>query len=237
MLECPQPARLGRTQTTPTTENQNKRKSEPRSYPHTCIPRLLPHHTALLRRTALIDKEPYRLRVTIACLSETRFRGKPEIIEAHYTFYLPGVPGTDNNGQSNPRLKRPRFAIHNTTSLRIRRFTPVSSCIATIHLETGQANNLYIISVYAPTQAASGETLNEFYNYLTGAIDARPPDSDLIIAGDFNSLVGIRESEKSHPVGPIGIASANDRGLTLRTFCHIHNLLITNAHLPHWRFL
>ena len=113
------------------------------------------------------------------------------------------------------------FAILKTKSLRIRRFTPVSSRIATIHLETGQANN--IISVYAPTQAASGETLNEFYSSLTAAIDARPPDSDLIIAGDFNSRVGIRESEKSHPVGPFGIAGANDRGLTLRTFCHIHN--------------
>ena len=118
-----------------------------------------------------------------------------------------------------------------------RRFTPVSSRIATIHLETGQANKRYLNSVYAPTHAASGETLNELYGSLTVAIDARPPDWDLIIAGDFNSRVGIRESGKSHLVGPFGIAGATDRGLTLRTFCHIHNLLITNTYFPHRRCL
>ena len=49
------------------------------------------------------------------------------------------------------------FAIPKIKSLMIRRFTPVASRIATIHPGTGQANNLYISSIHAPTQSASGE--------------------------------------------------------------------------------
>ena len=104
LLECPYSTRLGRTLTTPTTKNQTI--SAPRSYPHTHIPHLLPRHTASPCRIALIDRELNWLWTTVACLSETRFRGKTEIDEAHYTFYLSGVPDTDNGGQPNPRGSR-----------------------------------------------------------------------------------------------------------------------------------
>ena len=107
LLECPHPTQLGehrppRQQKPKPNENQHLGHTLTRAHP----PPTTNHATtAPPRRTGLIDRELYRLRVTIACLSETRFRGKTEINEAHYTFYLSGVPDTDNNGQPNPRVE------------------------------------------------------------------------------------------------------------------------------------
>ena len=46
----------------------------------------------LERRTALIDKELFRLNVDIAALSEARLLEDRSLTESHFTFYWKGHP-------------------------------------------------------------------------------------------------------------------------------------------------
>ena len=64
-----------------------------------------PSCTEDIRNTAVIDREPSRFGIDIACLQETRLADNGKVVEANYTFVWQGLPS------DRPRQHGVGFAI------------------------------------------------------------------------------------------------------------------------------
>lgn len=61
---------------------------------------------------------------------------------------------------------------------------------------TGSAGNrMHMVSCYAPTRAASREVKEAFFQELENIISSVPSGERYILLGDFNALVGSRDSD------------------------------------------
>ena len=76
-------------------------------------------------------------------------------------------------------------------------YKPVNDRILTIRL-LGQAKNITLIQVYAPTSAASEEEMDEFYDTLQNEVDNKESQDILIITGDFNAKVGRKKNKEEN---------------------------------------
>ena len=94
----------------------------------------------------------------------------------------------------------------------------------------GQAKNITLIQVYAPTSASTEEELEEFYETLQKEIDSKKRQDILIIAGDFNAKVGRkRNKEENGTVGNAGLGERNERAETFVDFALANQLAIKNT--------
>ena len=59
----------------------------------------------------------------------------------------------------------------------------------------GQAKDITLIQVYAPTSAATDEELEEFYENVQKEVDNKERQDILIISGDFNAKVGSKKKQ------------------------------------------
>ncbi len=81
------------------------------------------------------------------------------------------------------------------------------------------------IQIYAPTSAADEETTEQFYDEVNETIhEYRSLHNNLIIVGDWNSQVGLREMWEKNVLGDY-----NDRGWRLIRFGQEHNLKVMNS--------
>ena len=71
-------------------------------------------------------------------------------------------------------------------------YKPVNDRIISVRLK-GQAKDITLIQVYAPTSAATDEELEEFYENVQKEVDNKERQDILIISGDFNAKVGSKK--------------------------------------------
>ena len=76
-------------------------------------------------------------------------------------------------------------------------YKPVNYRIITVRL-MGQAKNITLIQVYAPTSASTEEELEEFYETLQKEKDSKKRQDILNIAGDFNAKVGRKRNKEEN---------------------------------------
>ncbi|CAF4779204.1 unnamed protein product, partial [Rotaria socialis] len=55
--------------------------------------------------------------------------------------------------------------------------------------------NVTVIQVYAPTTVADDEEIEDFYVSLQQLVDATPKKDTIVIMGDWNAKVGIKDGE------------------------------------------
>ena len=93
----------------------------------------------------------------------------------------------------------------------------------------GPQRDLNIIQVYAPTEAAQNEEINEYYGKLEETRRKCKTNEILVVMGDLNAKVGkIRDG---NTVGPFGLGVRNECGDLWVDWCRNNKLIIANTWL------
>ena len=175
-----------------------------------------------VRKTAVINDELKRLDVDVATLQETRLADAGTLREKEYTFFWQG------KGSDERREHGVGFAVKNTLLKSICLGTNGSERILTLRLNTTRGPAT-IVSVYAPTLAASPEEKDMFYGNLSASIRDIPNSEQLFLLGDFNARVGADHNSWPLNLGSFGVGTMNENGQRLLEFCTSHNLVVTNS--------
>ena len=77
-------------------------------------------------------------------------------------------------------------------------YNPVNDRLISVRLR-GQAKNVKLIQVYAPTSSATDEEIETFYETLQQEINNKDRQDILIISGDLNAKVGAKQNARSRP--------------------------------------
>lgn len=175
------------------------------------------------RKTAVINDELKRLNVDIATLQETRLADSGTLREKDYTFYWQG------KGSDEPREYGVGFAVKNTLLRTVEPGSNGSARLLTLRLNTTEGP-VTLVSVYAPTLAATPEAKDEFYENLAATVRNIPSTEQLVLLGDFNARVGADHDSWPSCLGQFGVGKLNENGQRLLEFCTYHNLCITNSY-------
>ena len=187
------------------------------------------------RKTAIIDRELYRLNLDIVALQETRLSSFGSLKEKNYTFFWQGLEPEER------RIHGVGFAIRNTLLSSVEPPSQGTERILSLRLLTpvGYAN---IICIYAPTLSASQETKDIFYEQLDEKLKTIPTTEEIYLLGDFNARVGAEQDSWPRCIGHFGIGKQNENGQRLLELCAFHDLCITNTffatkpqHKASWR--
>ena len=175
------------------------------------------------RKTAVIDKELARLGVDIATLQETRLADSGTLREKDYTFYWQGKSSDEH------REHGVGFAVKKSLLKMVEPGSNGSARILTLRLNTTEGP-FTLVSVYAPTLAATQETKDEFYEKLASTVESIPSSEQLALLGDFNARVGADQDSWPSCLGPFGVGKMNENGQRLLEFCSYHGLCVTNSY-------
>ena len=93
--------------------------------------------------------------------------------------------------------------------------------------------NINILQLYAPTNAASEEEQEEFYDQLQRIIEKLPRKDVNIIMGDANAKVGSDNISYEEVMGKQGLGVMNDNGERFADFCSLNDLVIGGTIFPH----
>ena len=89
-------------------------------------------------------------------------------------------------------------------------YNPVNDRLISVRLR-GQAKNVKLIQVYAPTSSATDEEIETFYETLQQEINNKDRQDILIISGDLNAKVGAKQNvEEDGIVGNAGLGERNE---------------------------
>ena len=93
--------------------------------------------------------------------------------------------------------------------------------------------NINILQLYAPTNAASEEEKEEFYDQLQRITEKLPRKDVNIIMGDANAKVGSDNISYEEVMGKQGLGVMNDNGERFADFCSLNDLVIGGTIFPH----
>ena len=93
--------------------------------------------------------------------------------------------------------------------------------------------NLSIIVCYAPTEEATDEIKDEFYDKLQRKIKDIPTHDMLIVMGDINARMGSQNEGSERTMGKHGCGIINDNGIRLLSLCEENNLVIGGTLFKH----
>jgi hypothetical protein len=88
-------------------------------------------------------------------------------------------------------------------------------------------NNLAIIQVFMPTSKADDKEVKEVYAGIEELMKHTKPHDNVIIMGDFNTIVG--EGREGREVGDFGLGKRNARGERVVEYCRENGMIITNT--------
>ena len=111
-------------------------------------------------------------------------------------------------------------------------WTPVSERIISARYFSNHVK-MTLINAYAPTNDASDDVKDQFYQSLTEIVQRTPRHDMLVITGDLNAKVGNNPSQYENVMGRHGLGVMNENGERLCDFCAMNELLITGTLFPH----
>lgn len=158
-----------------------------------------------------------KIKWDIVGLSEVRREGCFIEDRREYTFY--------NSGKKKGE-KGVGFVVKNNNDIEVEDFIPINERIAILKVRI-QQQTYSIIQLYAPTEKAPQEEIDEFYEQLE--VTMGKCNKNVICMGDMNAKVGEMPAEDSYILGKYGYGSKNKRGEAFIHFCQQHNLSIMNT--------
>ncbi|KAK2723520.1 hypothetical protein QYM36_002004 [Artemia franciscana] len=171
-----------------------------------------------LSKTEQVIKQMIQYKIDILALSEVRWTGMGEkrIDKEHTIIY---------SGNDATRDQEVALLLTNVPAQAMISWTPVSSRIITARF-LGFHAKLSIVACYAPTNEASTEDKQSFYNELVGVFKDIPRHDVLCLLGDLNAKIGNDYTFCPEVLGKHGIGERNDNGELLIDFALLHDLVI-----------
>lgn len=159
-------------------------------------------------------------------ITETKKKGKgmEEMDEGHILIYS-GVNTEERAAEGVGCI------INNRLGKNIKKWEFISSRILTIDIEIEPKIKTTVIVVYGPSEDERVNRKDQFWEALSDKIEEI--QHRLIIVGDFNSRVGLKNNEAVDVIGEHGEDHLNDNGRRMLDFCIENNLLITNTFYRH----
>ena len=93
-----------------------------------------------------------------------------------------------------------------------------------------------MIQCYAPTNEASIEDKNKFYDKLQSLVSKVPAHDLCLVIGDLNAKTGVDNSCKERIMGKHGCGECNENGGLLVDLCGLNDLVIGGSLFPHKDF-
>lgn len=180
------------------------------------------------RRTAVVAKELAAHNIDIAAISESRLADEGQLTEhgSGYTFFWKGQPSSDGGVRNHGVC----FAVHSKILAGLEEFPcGINERLMTLRVPLKGSRFATLISAYAPTLDADGETKELFYENLDKILISIPKEDKLILLGDFNARVGSAHYLWPGTLGRNGLGSINSNGTLLLSKCSQHSLIITNT--------
>lgn len=106
-------------------------------------------------------------------------------------------------------------------------FTGISERVAVLKLKF-EHELLTLVQAYAPTEQASEEEIDQFYNDIRKTQEIQ--DRNLIVMGDFNARVGQPKKYEKIILGKFGYGKRNERGNKLVQYACEQKLSIMNTY-------
>ena len=95
--------------------------------------------------------------------------------------------------------------------------------------------DMNIVQIYAPTNEATIEEKEDFYNQVQKIVDKLPRKDMNIIMGDANAKIGEDNTGYEGIMGRHGLGQMNDNGDRFASFCAFNGLVIGGSIFPHRR--
>jgi len=174
----------------------------------------------------LLASDLERYGVHVCCLQETKVEhGFDDTFNNYRVFGLPCSSRHHGIG----------FAVHRCLFARLHKFWKICDRVAVLQIHLSPSNILSIINVYAPTStvvAQDHDCLSAFYSSLKEALSQVNSTSFVMIAGDFNAKLGVRDLPFSC-LGRHSRGRRNYSGKVLAEFCDSNSLFACNTAFKH----
>ena len=172
-------------------------------------------------QVAVRETEKYEL--DILAIQEVRWENQDSIRQGKYTFYYGGTQSHDFGTG---------FLIKNSILQAVQNIEFVNERLSYVTIRTRWGNTV-LLNVYAPTEVATDNDKDIFYDELERLFDRLPKYNSKIVLGDFNAKVG-REEKYRPTIGKYSLhEKTNNNGERLITFAISKNLLVKSTYFEH----
>ncbi|CAH2097040.1 unnamed protein product [Euphydryas editha] len=171
-----------------------------------------------------IAHEMCRYNVDLIALQEVRWQGSGTITKSDYTVYYSCAEKQGAYGTG--------FMISKKIKECVLGFEPVNERMCKLRIK-GKLYNTTYICTYAPTEDATDEYKETFYEDLQNLCNKVPKYDALCVIGDFNAKVG-KEDIYSGVIGKESLhEKSSDNDERICNFVVANNLFICGTKFPH----
>ena len=188
--------------------------------------------------SALLFSDLQNLQVDVACLQETH-RSDVTILDPANTGNAIHFIDSDNTTPAHQRYGQ-GFYISAKWRPYLHSLKRVSNRISVINFNINRTKSklvrITIINVYAPTSIIVQQDPDQamtFYQQLSATLHAHRRSFITLIAGDFNSKLGVRTDPHETFMGNYGKGTRNRNGHLLANFISEHNYFASNTAFKH----
>ena len=176
-------------------------------------------------RTAQIAKEMRQYNISILGISEARWTGSGKLTcnSGETIIYS----GKDQDHQSGVAVMMSK-----ETAKTLIEWYPVNDRIIYARFDSKHIK-LSVIQCYSPTNDASDEDEDAFYNQLQSVLHRTPKHDMVAVMGDLNAKVGCDNIGREACMGAHGIGQMNENGERLLDFCEMNGLVVCNTIFAH----
>ena len=166
----------------------------------------------------VVKQEMARMNVDILGISELKWTGMGEFnSDDHYIYY---------SGQESLRRNGVAIMVNERVQNAILGCNLKNDRMISVRFQ-GNAFNITVIQVYAPTSNAEEAEVERFYEDLQELLELTPKKDVLFIIGDWNAKVGSQETPGV--TGKFGFGIRKEAGQRLIKFCQENVLVIANT--------
>ena len=180
-------------------------------------------------RVQQVAAEMKRLKIKLMGLCETRWPGTGMTrLQGGETIIYSGVA----EGQRDSHTRGVGILMSKDTARALIEWEPVSERIIKARFKS-RCQNTTVIQVYSPTNEASKEEKDAFYQKLHYVMLKGKKRDVTLVMGDLNAQVGSSNEEHKNAMGCHGVGTMNDNGERLADFCATEDLVIGGTLFPH----
>lgn len=180
-------------------------------------------------RVQQVAAEMKRLKIELMGLCETRWPGTGMTrLQGGETIIYSGIA----EEQRDSHTRGVGILMSKDTARALIEWEPVSERIIKARFKS-RCQNTTVIQVYAPTNEASKEDKDTFYQKLHSIMMNRKKRDVTFVMGDLNAQVGSSNEEHKNVMGCHGVGTMNDNGERLADFCATEDLVIGGTLFPH----